>query len=843
MQLKMKKNIKTKLFGLAACVLLSLFAVGCNKDKDEITEEEARVVLANAEVVMNNVSRIYESSATVEEMAQHLDEIKAMPNVENAYQDDIAICVKIKDGGVIMWCYYPEEEEEEKAVDIEELFKNISNNKASGKGGSLCEKKSICLLNVINRPGENGYEEVVTKCKKMLDWDTCIRKGEQVTPDIILNYLPDNGVTILVTHGLYSDGQHWLLTGQFYNDVRVHFPKLIELWGEDLNRLVVFSKEEEAKIVISETFLDLFITKKFPQNSIVYSAACETFKGNNSLWLKLKDKGLGCMLGFNRTVPGSTAMNCCVAFMKEMLDGKTACGACETARGQISFLIERFDGLKLLCYPENCDIILVDAGERACLDKDKLKSRLRRTLYNPRSIVFEYNSCVTAGERLDSEESQVPIYGNLNDGVYTISTSSNQIYAPSDCSSLFGPLYDDWVGFDYLSSVEEIDFGVGFNTENVTDMSGMFDGCSSLTSLNLPGWNTENVTDMSGMFDGCSSLTSLNLPGWNTENVTNMSSMFEGCYDLTSLNLSGWNTENVTNMSSMFEGCYDLTSLNLSGWNTGNVTNMGGVFHDCSSLTSLNLSGWNTGSAMYMGGMFSDCSSLTSLNLSGWNTGSAMYMGGMFSDCSNLTSLNLSGWNTGNVTEMCYMFEACSSLTSLNLSGWNTRNVTDMCGMFEGCSSLTSLNLSGWNTGNVTDMSDMFWACSSLTNLNLSGWNTGRVTDMSAMFEYCSRLISLNLSGWNTGNVTDMSEMFKGCSSLTSLNLANFDMSNVSDKFNMCYSLASMSHACTITCTSATQTALSSYSTGLDEDYITWIIVGKKKSAPTTTRPKGSKQR
>ena len=352
-----------RILGLVACLLFGLVAVSCHKE-EEITEEQARIVMANAEVVMDNVSQIYEASETVEEMAQHLDEIKAMANVEDAYRDGIAICVKIKDGGIVMWCYYPEEEEDEKGVDVDELFKNINNNKASGKGGSVCEKKSICLLNAINRPWENGYEEVVTKCKKMLNWDTCIRKSEQVTPDTILKYLPDNGVTILVTHGCYCDDQHWLTTGQLYNDVRVHLPKLVELWRKDLNRLVAYSgnvKVEDAKIMISETFLDLLITKKFPQNSIVYSAACQTFKGNNSLWLKLKSKGLGCMLGFDNTVAGSSAMNCCVAFMEEMIDGKTASEACETARRNVS--ISGPDGpVDLLCYPENSDITLVEPG-------------------------------------------------------------------------------------------------------------------------------------------------------------------------------------------------------------------------------------------------------------------------------------------------------------------------------------------------------------------------------------------------------------------------------------------------------------------------------------------------
>ena len=38
-------------------------------------------------------------------------------------------------------------------------------------------------------------------------------------------------------------------------------------------------------------------------------------------------------------------------------------------------------------------------------------------------------------------------------------------------------------------------------------MGFMFGGCYSLTNLNLSNFNTQNVTDMIGMFDGCNSLT------------------------------------------------------------------------------------------------------------------------------------------------------------------------------------------------------------------------------------------------------------------------------------------------------------------------------------------------
>ena len=46
---------------------------------------------------------------------------------------------------------------------------------------------------------------------------------------------------------------------------------------------------------------------------------------------------------------------------------------------------------------------------------------------------------------------------------------------------------------------------------NVTNMSYMFSGCSSLSSLpDISKWNTNNVIEMSSMFSGCKE--SLNIP-------------------------------------------------------------------------------------------------------------------------------------------------------------------------------------------------------------------------------------------------------------------------------------------------------------------------------------------
>ena len=106
--------------------------------------------------------------------------------------------------------------------------------------------------------------------------------------------------------------------------------------------------------------------------------------------------------------------------------------------------------------------------------------------------------------------------------------SEARIFAPENCTYLFA----------YFKNLVQFNCSKNFNTSNVTDMSSMFSGCSSLTSLDLSSFNTQNVTVMTSMFSDCSSLTSLDLSGFNTSKVVRMNKMFYKCLKIrTELNL------------------------------------------------------------------------------------------------------------------------------------------------------------------------------------------------------------------------------------------------------------------------------------------------------------------
>ena len=182
-----------------------------------------------------------------------------------------------------------------------------------------------------------------------------------------------------------------------------------------------------------------------------------------------------------------------------------------------------------------------------------------------------------------------------------------------------------------LTTIEGLEY---LNTEDVTNMGFMFDGCSALKSLNLSKFNTAKVTSMKNMFNNCSALKSLNLSGFNTSKVTDMNSMFRSCSALESLDLSMFNTASVGAMPSMFRGATKLKTLNVSSFNTEKVNNMGHMFAYCPNLTSLDLSSFNTKGVEYVDNIFKNCSNLTTIYASenfafgsGLKNGADMFLG------------------------------------------------------------------------------------------------------------------------------------------------------------------------------------------------------------------------
>lgn len=253
----------------------------------------------------------------------------------------------------------------------------------------------------------------------------------------------------------------------------------------------------------------------------------------------------------------------------------------------------------------------------------------------------------------------------------------------------------------YTDKITKVIFDKSFAKYLPDNTAYWFYQCTELTQIEgLQYLNTANVTDMSGMFACCNSLTSLDLSSFNTSMVNKMYMMFYKCNSLTNLDVSSFNTAKVTTMEEAFCGCSSLKSLDVSNFNTASVRSSGmrRMFGNCNSLTSIDVSNFTTDELTDIGGMFGFCSSLTNIDLSSFNTTKVTSISGLFSGCSSLTSVDVSSFNTDRVTNMSSMFYNCSSLVTLDLSNFNVAKdeEVDCREMFRKCSSLTTIYAGNW---------------------------------------------------------------------------------------------------------------------------------------------------
>lgn len=203
-----------------------------------------------------------------------------------------------------------------------------------------------------------------------------------------------------------------------------------------------------------------------------------------------------------------------------------------------------------------------------------------------------------------------------------------------------------------------------FSNATFGDVNNRFYNVTDINGLNV--LDTSDVTDISGMFCFCESLTSVDLSSFDTRKVTDMTSMFKMTFDLTALDLSGFDTSRVVSMEAMFQCASSLTTLDLSSFDTSNVTSMYCMFDECAGLTSINLSSFDTSNVTTMYEMFKLCRELTTLDLRSFDTSSVKSgcMNETFANCKNLTSILVGdGWTETAYGSLTFSNCGVSSVT------------------------------------------------------------------------------------------------------------------------------------------------------------------------------------
>lgn len=109
--------------------------------------------------------------------------------------------------------------------------------------------------------------------------------------------------------------------------------------------------------------------------------------------------------------------------------------------------------------------------------------------------------------------------------------------------------------FRYCQYLNDIDVS-GLVTSSCTSLHMTFWGCKSITTttLDVTDWDTSQVTDMSGLFSGCSQITTLDLRHFDISQVQTLNELVANCYNLSTIDISTWNLSGI-DIRDMFNNC------------------------------------------------------------------------------------------------------------------------------------------------------------------------------------------------------------------------------------------------------------------------------------------------
>lgn len=378
--------MKTRIITVCFLFLQLLFA-GCSKEEAidnvdpdvpevEISEEEMEIAIQNLERVEEAMSPLFLASENAEELAQHLDEIKAMEGVENAYVcDETTLAIRVE-GGITTYYYYPPEPV---SVDLPELLDESSFRVIQTKS-DVCKDKNVLIINQLSNDERFEHARRATQIvqQKFMahNFNVKVVNNEDFTAETLCEEMPKYGITFLMTHGCYdaffegTKKTHWILTGEKGTGLPMdRYKKWQKAMAEKISvPIQVKEMKPDGKkigityVAVNELYLKNNIKKdlQFPDNSIMFNIACRSLYDNADLWDVLNSKGLGCYLGFDGI--NSIGIGSGTLFFQYLLFGNSVSEAYDWLYDE--GYGSQFMGLiSLECHPANCDITLANDPE------------------------------------------------------------------------------------------------------------------------------------------------------------------------------------------------------------------------------------------------------------------------------------------------------------------------------------------------------------------------------------------------------------------------------------------------------------------------------------------------
>tara|TARA_Y100000389_G_scaffold171145_1_gene178639 strand:- start:210 stop:1931 length:1722 start_codon:yes stop_codon:yes gene_type:complete len=347
--------------------------------------------------------------------------------------------------------------------------------------------------------------------------------------------------------------------------------------------------------------------------------------------------------------------------------------------------------------------------------------------------------------------------GSVNHGVCRVKMAGTNF---TDISSALR-FYKGLKEFEYIG------------TNNVTNVSHMFNTCSSLVKVG--SFDTSNIQNLTNLFNGCTNL--IEVPQFDLSSATDITYMFNNCanlYKVPKMTLPS----TVTSLQYTFKSCSNLQEVPFT--NLNHVTN----FYAAFSATSIREFNFSLDSATNIDQMFYQAFSLQTVKFHNIPVGQLTNIGYVFGHCYSLT--HIKPFDTSNVSN----FRNCYSYLKfdLDLSWTDTSNGANFESMFEGNKAITDAS---WLdiTSSATNVIELFNGCNRLEKYPTLDFTN--ITNLQATFAGNRLMVTLPTIN-NTNSITACQRTFQSCYLLQEALPLSGALTTVREMYLSCYSLISI---------------------------------------------------
>ena len=213
----------------------------------------------------------------------------------------------------------------------------------------------------------------------------------------------------------------------------------------------------------------------------------------------------------------------------------------------------------------------------------------------------------------------------------------------------------------------------------------VFYGCANL-DISATDAPIISTTNFSGLFRGCTSLTTPDLSNWDVSSVTSTYQMFLGCTNFNG-DISSWNTASFADMRQTFYSCTNFNS-DISSWDVSSVTTLRDTFRLCTNFNS-DISSWNTPLLTDMNATFHSCINFNR-DISSWDVSGVKFIQDCFKTCVNFNQ-PIGLWTTTSLLTANYMLDNCDAFDQ-DISNWDVNQVTGFIGFMINATGLSTAN-------------------------------------------------------------------------------------------------------------------------------------------------------